>query len=197
MDPITLMAIAGGVGALQSGVASLSGRKAAKENRAAAEKLQQKLSTNDFGLTEAQKASARREMLDPLKSGLTAQRSAAEAAMATRGGSVSGADLARLRFEQQRGLAQGSEQATNRIVAADLDAARFQREKARQELAARQSADAQRKAQIASTIISALGGVAKAGAMTAAAGRITGDAETDPAAYSSDADILSGFGAVA
>jgi len=169
MDPLTLLAISGGL-ALGQGVASSSaGHRAAKENRAEADALKQKIKADDFGLSVAQKDAARRELIDPVKAGLAAQQRGNEAALATRGASVSGADLQALRRNQARGFSDASQAAAEKINIADLATAERQRQQAKTELAQRKQADAARKAAIVNSIF----GTLTSG--TLAAGKLAGE----------------------
>lgn len=154
------LAIAGGAGVLQGTATALTGRKEAKRRKERIKELRGQIARDEFGLDADERNLTERQLMDPVRAFATEQQSANEAQLAARG-SVSGADLARLRQDTSRELSRTGLDAAEKVKRIDLEVAGQERAQARAEEAGLAAAQEQRKADIVRGFMAPLTGAAQ------------------------------------
>jgi hypothetical protein len=137
------LALGAGVGVVGGTVSTLATLKAAKERKARIAELEGKIASDEFGLSAQEKRLGERELLDPIRAMATQRQSQQEAAQAA-AGTVSGADLSRLRTETAQGLATAGVDAGEKLQRLDIETEAREEQAARGELAALNAAKQQR-----------------------------------------------------
>lgn len=164
MPPLLIaMAIAAALSAGAGAIESTANNKVQKKNKEEIGNLEALKKAGGFGLNPVEERQMQEELLSPVQQAAAEGRARAEQ-LAASAQNASGADLSRLRTEQQRVVGEGGQRAVTQVRAADIAKAAAQK----QELEGRYQAQAGMKEDDLRAI---LGGLAKGaqGAGSAAA----------------------------
>ncbi|HEY6866245.1 MAG TPA: hypothetical protein VI792_03245 [Candidatus Eisenbacteria bacterium] len=167
MDPVTLALLA--AGGLGAGIGStFQNNKQQRYNNQQLDELLNRQAHGQLGLTPQQQDLYTHQMLTPIQATAQQMQNQQAQALAARGDTASGADLARLRTEQARTIAGAQQQAGQQLMAANEAAKLQQRNEIEQRLGEQAAMRRDDYNQI-------LGGITQtAGAFGAAAGAAPG-----------------------
>lgn len=118
MDPVTLALLAaGGLSGVQGIIQSTANNPLQQRNREELDKLLALEQSGGLGLTPTQQRTYSHTLMDPVRQAAAAARSQNEQLQTALGGSSSGADLSRLRQEEQRQVGGAAQNAALQLAA--------------------------------------------------------------------------------